>query len=139
MREYRLSTWKGRRSAWRTVRAFMVFHLQSALLLIRLLFWIADRRSGTSSGHEFCFTNSAATMTRNCQHTYLELTHKRKVLNGKFGWQNRNNRHTTSTRTFRTAGSTWSKARMSWSLNSLLTFDNIVSSSLILRLVKFLR
>lgn len=58
-------TWKGLRSARRTVSALMVLHRNSELLLIRLLFWIADRKSDTSSDQEFCLTNSATAIILN--------------------------------------------------------------------------
>ena len=61
-------TWKGPRSAWRTVIALMDLHRDSSKLVKILLFWIADRRSGTHFGQEFFLTNSATTTIRNWKH-----------------------------------------------------------------------
>lgn len=86
------NTWKGLRSAWRTTSALMVFHAEFEPL-IRWLFWIADCRLGTSSGHKLCLTKSATATIRNChigtsQIIYEQVTVGRrsmkKVRNQKY-------------------------------------------------------
>lgn len=133
------STWKGLRSAWRMIRALMVFHLELKLST-RLLFWIAERRLGTRSGHKFSLTNSATAITRNCTEVKLRYISSlnKKMQQANTSDQYESSIHTASTKIFRIRDSTWSKAWISWSLNSLLTLEDARPLSMFRR-VKFFR
>lgn len=140
-----LSTWKGLMSEWRALNALAVFHSEFPFPLIKSEFWIAARRSGTSSGHEFPFTNSAATMARNWSNWETKTSNKKLkqekenkrdyLLNSQIKLI----RRTASIKTLRTAGSALSKAVIKESLKCFPSIEFSASSLSIFRLVKFLR